>query len=227
MPSWWTIGLSALSCLMVLYLVARRNERAVRRDWETLLTPRGEKLYKTIETRVRNEAGMADLTYEHALVYRELGSVDEAIRLLDVGYQIIGKFSPNMLRLLAAMATFSRMVSAIAPVQPLHPKDFKVVQIMSLAYLNGMLHQFLVSTGERLRLKIYILGRSFGLATRFLMRSTQNIVERRPNSEKEWEQIEAIRQDFQTLTDESLDSLKVILTSLAIEGRSDVLKNLR
>jgi hypothetical protein len=221
------LGLSILSCLIVLYLVARRNERAVRRDWETLLTPRGEKLYKNIESRVRTEAGMADLTYEHALVYKELGSVDEAIRLLDVGYHIIEKFSPNMLRLLAAMATFSRMVSAIAPVEPLQPKDFKLVQIVSLAYLNGMLHQFVVSANERFRLKIYILGRSFGLATRFLLKSTENLVEGKPNPEKEWEQIEAIRQDFQTLTDESLDSLKVILTSLAIEGRSDLLKQIR
>jgi hypothetical protein len=227
MPAWWMLGLSALSCLIVLYLVARRNERAVRRDWETLLTPRGQKLYKTIESRVRSEAGMADLTYEHALVYRELGSVDEAIRLLDVGYQIIERFSPNMLRLLAAMATFSRMVSAIAPVQPLQPRDFKLVQIVSLAYLNGMLHQFVVSTGERFRLKVYILGRSFGLASRFLLRSTQNLVERRPEAEKEWEQIEAIRHDFQTLTDESLDSLRVILTSLSVEGRNDLLKQIR
>ena len=35
-----------------------------------------------------------------------------------------------------------------------------------------------------------------------------------------------IREDFQTLTDESLDSLKVLLTSLAAERREDLLKGL-
>jgi hypothetical protein len=90
-----------------------------------LLTPRGEKVYGAIEGKVRAEIGMADLSFEHALVYRELGTTEEAIRLLDVGYRVIEKFSPDMLRLLAAMATFSRMVSAIAPVQPLRPKNFR------------------------------------------------------------------------------------------------------
>jgi hypothetical protein len=150
--------------------------------------------------------------------------VDEAIHLIDVGYRVIEKFAPNMLKLLAAMATFSRMVSAMAPVNPLRPRDFKLAQIVSLAYLNGLLHQFLVSTAERYRLRVYILGRSFALGARFLMESTQRIVRKEPEADREWEQIQAIRQDFQTLTTESLDSLKVLLTSLAAEKREDLLK---
>ena len=67
------------------------------------------------------------------------------------------------------MANFSRMVSAMAPVTPLRPRDFRLSQIASLAYLNGVLHQFLVSTSERFRLKVYILGQSFDLGTRFLL----------------------------------------------------------
>ncbi len=218
------IGLSALGCLVVLFLFGLRNERAVRRDWELLLTPRGEKLYKSIEGRVHTEMALADLTYDEAFCVRALGSVDEAIHLIDVGYRVIEKFAPNMLKLLAAMATFSRMVSAMAPVNPLRPRDFKLAQIVSLAYLNGLLHQFLVSTAERYRLRVYILGRSFALGARFLLDSTQRIVRREPEADREWDQIQAIRQDFQTLTTESLDSLKVLLTSLAAEKREDLLK---
>jgi hypothetical protein len=218
------IGLSALGCLVVLFLFGLRNERAVRRDWELLLTPRGEKLYKSIEGRVHSEMALAELTYDEAFSVRELGSVDEAIHLIDVGYKVIEKFAPNMLKLLAAMATFSRMVSAMAPVNPLRPRDFKLAQIVSLAYLNGLLHQFLVSTAERYRLRVYILGRSFALGARFLMDSTQRIVRKEPEADREWDQIQAIRQDFQTLTTESLDSLKVLLTSLAAEKREDLLK---
>jgi len=220
----WMIGLSALGCLVVLFLFGLRNERAVRRDWELLLTPRGEKLYKSIEGRVHSEMALAELTYDEAFSVRELGSVDEAIHLIDVGYRVIEKFAPNMLKLLAAMATFSRMVSAMAPVNPLRPRDFKLAQIVSLAYLNGLLHQFLVSTAERYRLRVYILGRSFALGARFLMESTQRIVRKEPEADREWDQIQAIRQDFQTLTTESLDSLKVLLTSLAAEKREDLLK---
>jgi hypothetical protein len=226
-PLFWTmIAISVASCLVVLFLIGRRNERLIRRDWEMLLTPRGEKVYGAIEGKVRAEIGMADLSFEHALVYRQLGTTEEAIRLLDVGYRVIEKFAPDMLRLLAMMATFSRMVSAIAPVRPLRPKDFRLVQVSSLAYLHGMLHQFLVSASERYRLKMYILGRSFGLATRFLLKSIQNLGLGATEAAREWDQIEAIRSDFQTLTDESLDSLRVLLTAMAREDRQDLLRQI-
>lgn len=221
---WWMIGLSALGGLAVLFLFGRRNERAVRRDWELLLTPKGEKLYRTIEGRVQSQMSLADLTYEEAFSVRELGSIEEARHLLDVGFRVIEQFSPNMLRLLAAMATFSRMVSAIAPIKPLRPQAFRLTQIASLAYLNQLLHQFLVSTSERFRLRVYVLGRGFGLATRFLLRSTRRILGGEPEADREWEQIQAIREDFQTLTSESLDSLRVLLTSLAGEDREALLE---
>jgi hypothetical protein len=223
---WVTMAGAVASCLLVLFLIGRRNERLIRRDWEMLLTPRGEKVYGAIEGKVRAEIGMADLSFEHALVYRQLGTTEEAIRLLDVGYRVIEKFAPDMLRLLAMMATFSRMVSAIAPVRPLRPKDFHLVQVSSLAYLHGMLHQFLVSASERYRLKMYILGRSFGLATRFLLKSIQNLGLGATEAAREWDQIEAIRSDFQTLTDESLDSLRVLLTAMAREDRQDLLRQI-
>jgi hypothetical protein len=223
---WTMIAVSIASCLVVLYLIGRRNERLIRRDWEMLLTPRGEKVYGAIEGRVRTEMDMAELSFEHAMVYRQLGTTEEAVRLLDVGYRVIEKFAPDMLRLLAAMATFSRMISAIAPVQPLRPKSFRLVQVSSLAYLNGILHQFLVSAAERYRLKVYILGRSFGVATRFLLRSIQTLGSHTESAEREWDQIEAIRADFQTLTDESLDSLRVLLTAMAREDRQDLLRQI-
>ena len=223
---WLMILLSTVGGLVVLFVFGRRNERAVRRDWELLLTPKGDRLYRSIEGRVQSEMALADLTYDEAFAVRELGSMEEARQLLDVGYRVIEKFSPNMLRLLATMATFSRMVSAMAPVTPLRPRDFRIGQIASLAYMNQVIHQFLVSTSERYRLRVYILGRSFGLATRFLVTSTRSIARGEPQAEREWEQIQAIREDFHTLTDESMHSLHTLLTSLAAERRDDVIERL-
>jgi len=222
----WMIGVSVVSTAFVLFLLGRRNERAVKRDWSLLLSPAGEKLYKRLESRVHTDLALADLTYDKAFHVRELGSVDEAIRLLDVGYRMIEHFSPSMLKLLAAMATFSRMVSAIAPVRPLAPADFRLAEIVSLAYLHRVLHQFLVSTAERYRLRVYVLGRCFGIATRYLFQSTRRIAERQSDAEREWEQIQATREDFQSLTDESLESLRVLMSSLDTEKRSDLLKEL-
>jgi len=219
----WFFVFSAVSMLLVLFLLGRRDEGKVKRDWELLLTPRGERLYRSIEGRVQSEIALADMTYDEAFTVKELGSVEEAKHLLDVGYQVIEKFSPNMLKLLAAMATFSRMVSAMAPIAPLRPQGFRMAQIASLAYLNQFVHRFMVTTAERYRLRVYILGRSFGLATRFLLDSTRRIVNDQPEAEREWDQIQAVRQDFQTLTDESLESLRVLLTSLAADKREHLL----
>jgi hypothetical protein len=219
------IGL-ALLCLPLLYLLGRRDERKVHRDWELLLTDKGKQLYATIENRVTTEMQLANITYDEAFSVRELGSIEDAKHLLDVGYKVIEKFSPSMLKLLAAMSTFSRMVSAMAPIKPLRPQGFRLAQIASLAYLNQFLHNFVVTTAERYRLRVYILGRSFGLATRFLLASTKRIVEGQPSAEKDWEQIQFVREDFQTLTDESLQSLKVLLTSLAAEGRGDLIERM-
>jgi hypothetical protein len=217
------VAISALFGLVVLLLLGRRNERAVRRDWELLLTPKGERVFKSIEGRMQSHIDLAEMTYDEAFTVRELGSLDEAKHLLDVGFRVIEQFSPSMLKLLAAMATFSRMVSAMAPVTPLRPAGFRLAQLASLAYLNQVLHQFLVSSGERFRLRVYVLGRGFGMATRFLLQSTQRIVSNAPEAEREWQQIEALREDFQTLTDESMASLRALLTSLSAEKREHLL----
>jgi hypothetical protein len=214
---------SVVGCLVVLYVFGRRNEQAVRRDWDLLLSRRGEQVYKTIEGRVQGEMQLATLTYDEAFAVHALGSLEEAKQLLDVGYKVIERFAPSMLQLLTTMARFSRMVSAIAPVRPLRPRDFRLGEIVSLVYLNGLLHQFLVSTSERFRLRIYIIGRSFGLATRYLLRSTERIVKNEPEAEREWRQIDTVRHDFQVLTEESLESLRVLLTSLTAEQRDDLL----
>jgi hypothetical protein len=152
--------------------------------------------------------------------------MDEALRLLEVGYKVIERFSPNMLRLLASMAVFSRMVAAMAPVAPLRPRDFRLAQLASMAQLNRLLHHFLVSSAERFRLRLYILGQSFGLATRALLRSTERLLGGQSQAEREWEQVAAIRHDFGTLTDESLQSLRALLASLAAQDRERVLGNL-
>lgn len=221
MAMWLLLCFALIGGLGLLILMGRRNEQEVRRDWEMLLTPKGARVLRGIETRVRGQLDLANITYEEAFSIRELGSVDEAKELLEAGYKVLEHFCPNMFRLLAAMSTFSRMVSAMAPMPPLRPARFYSPQISGLAHLNRVVHQVLVSSNERFRLRTYILGRSFALASRVLMRSTQRIVRGHAEAEREWEQVQAIRADMSTLTDESLDSLRTLLTSLAAE-RKDV-----
>ena len=218
---WIFFAGAVLGGLALLFLLGRRDERRVGKDWELVLTPKGQRIYGSMETQLKTDLELMNTTYEEAASLRELGSVEDAKDLLDAGFRIIEHFAPNLLKLLAAMATFSRMVSAMAPVAPLRPRSLQVGGLRGLAHLNRMLHHFLVTTTERFRLRVYIIGRCVGLATRYMVRSTRRITENAPGADREWDQIAAIRADLGTLTDESLESLKALLVSMA-NDRKDV-----
>ncbi len=59
-----------------------------------------------------------------------------------------------------------------------------------------------------------------------LSASTRRIVDGRAHAERAWEHIRAIRHDLETLSHETLDSLRVLLVSLAAEKREDLLRRL-
>jgi hypothetical protein len=216
---WLLAAISVVSCLVLLYVDGRRRERAVWHDWELLLTNKGERTYEAVEKRVHSEAALVDVALARAVEVNRLGSTEEAIRLLETGCGVIAWFAPNMRRALAGMAVFSRMVAAMAPLPPLRPGDFQMTQLVSLAYLNALLHQFLVSTAERFRLRVHILRAGFGMASHLLFRSRDRI-SGEPAEIQAWTAVAAIRHDFTTLTDESLESFRVLLTSLAAEPKN-------
>ncbi len=183
----------------VLFLTMMRGVSERRwRDWEALLNANDNALC----TRMRSQ----------------LDASFEAIRLLDLGYVMIERAAPDLRRLLAGLAVYSRMVSAVVPVRPLRPREFKVTQVASLAALNQMLHRVLVSTAERFRLRLYIIGQGVGMIIRFLAGTTRRIRETRSTQDRDWNDVAALRSDFRTLTDESMESFRACLASLAAQA---------
>jgi hypothetical protein len=110
------------------------------------------------------------------------------------------------------------MAAAVAPSPPLRVRAFHLRQLEGLALLNQFLHQFLVSTGERFRIRLYFLGRAFQTLLSVVLRATQRAKQTRP-AEPEWHQLEAARRDVRTLSDEWLESFRILLMSLAAERR--------
>ena len=103
--------------LVVLFVFGRRNERSVRQDWELLLTPKGERFYRSIEGRVRPSSSSPTSPTTRPSPSASWGRWRRR-QLLDAGFRVIEQFAPSMLKLLSSMATFSRMVSAMAPISP-------------------------------------------------------------------------------------------------------------
>jgi hypothetical protein len=149
-----------------------------------------------------------------------MGARDDALRLLSTGSYLIEQYCPSMLRSLAAMAVLSRMVAAIAPVRPLLPKDFHLAQLVQLAYLNQFLHHFLVSTGERFRLRAAILSRGFRVILAVVRRATFGIDAQPTVAAAEWDQLSSMRLDLHALTDESLETMRILLTSADAERKA-------
>lgn len=212
---------------IILFLLGRRNELKVRSEWHILLSPRGQTLFESTRTEIESHSLMLDVAMNEALSVRQLGDIDEAIRFLNIGSEIIERFTPNLLSLLSVMARFSRMVSAIAPIDPLIPRDFHLAELVSLAHLHRLMNQVIVSTKQRFRLRIYVLGKGLSIASHYLISKIRDVVLHKSQEQKEWREIVEIEQDFNTLSRESLLTFRTLLEVLSGEDARRLSQDLR
>jgi hypothetical protein len=213
----WVIVVAALGVFVVLLVRALNDDAEILRDWEKVLSPWGRNIYRELQERVEGEARMADYAYERAFMARNAGSLEEAVRLLEVGLQVVERTSPEMVTLLREMAVASRMAAAISPVGPLRPQSFRLPRLSTMAVFAALAHQFLFSAAERFRLRAYVLERGFGLVTRFLLKTTARIREHQASADPDWERIAAARADLRTLSTASLQTFQALLMSLSAE----------
>jgi hypothetical protein len=211
---WFFVPLAATLLLLVVLLVVdgRRRERAVEREWELVLTPRGQRRLQRFASGIQDDLALAEMTYERAAEARDQGDHFAAYRLVDSGCDLIAAFAPKMVHALAAWMVLSRMAAAVAPVRPLRPRDFRLAQLVQLAYLSRFLHHLVVSTAERFRLRVYLLQRGFRTVGALAVRSRGAPV-------TPWEDLAAVHHDVNALSEESLETLRVLLMSLDAEKR--------
>ena len=216
----WMLGFSAVGSLPVLFALGRKQDRVLTCRFDHTLTPRGENLYSSLARRVAGDLELAVVTYTEAFSVRKEGYDDAAVRLLDAAHCLVERSAPAMVRLLAGMATFSRQVEAIDPMPSLRARAFRLFPLALLAGLGSILDKVLVSSGERFRLRVYLLGHGYGLAARCLLRDSERMIRRGSWTPAEWARIEAIHGDFETLTGELLGSLRSLLSSLSAADRT-------
>ena len=219
------LGLLLLGWI-VLVILARRNEKRVRSDWQTLLSPASEKIFRHARVEIETNTTMVEVAVQEALAIKRLGDFDEAVRFLNIGSEVIERFTPNLLSLLTVMAKFSRMVSAMAPVNPVLPEGFHLAELTNLAHLHKMLHQMLISTKQRFRLKLFIIGKGISITSRYLLLRIKDIVTHRSQTDKEWEEIIGIGNDFQKLSQESVRSFHALLEALSNDAAKTLAQQL-
>jgi hypothetical protein len=211
-----------IACMILL----RRDEEKVQSEWVALLSPASEGIFQKARADIEANTTRVEVAVNEAIEIRELGDLDEAIRFLNLGGDIIQRFTPNLLSLLSVMMRFSRMIGAIAPVNPILPKGFHLAELTSLAHLNGMLHRVLTSAKQRFRLKLYVLGKGISITSHCLVKRIGNIVTRRSSEDSDWEQILGVEQDFQRLSNESVESFQNLLQALSNDGVRELSRTL-
>jgi hypothetical protein len=95
---------------------------------------------------------------------------------------------------------------------------FHVGQLRTLAGIHAVGHHLLATTRERFRLRVAVLRYGLRAAVGMLLRNSRGLVSR-PETISEWDRLTMIRADVGTLTDESLESLRVLLASLTAVRR--------
>src|SRR6185295_6520735 len=110
------------------------------------------------------------------------------------------------------------MVAAMAPIEPLRPAGFRLPELVQLARLDQFVHHLVVTTGERFRLRLYILAKGFETLARVIVGGTRRLKEQ-PTA-PEWERTAVARVDMRTLSEESIDALRALLVSLDAERRA-------
>ena len=212
------LGFGVAFLVLLLVLLGQQHEQTALREWEAILNPEGAELYGHVSLQVHHENVRAQESYSAARRAYDQGRKAEAIRFLEIGGRVVGECSASLIYLLRNIWTLSRSAAAIAPVQPLRPVGFRTSELATLAGLHQLAHHLLITTRERLALRLAVLRCGVRAAAILLTRATRRTREH-PESAPSWARIDLLRTDLGTLTDESLASLRVVLASLAAVRR--------
>lgn len=196
--------------LAVLHL---HTETAAFREWEFVLNPESLRVYSMVATEIRWQRAMAETSYEDALGANRQGDTLEALRHLDLGARVVGECSDSLLNLLRNTTVLARQAAAIAPSEPFLPSQFNARTLSTLAGLHWVGHHLLVSTRDRLAFRLRVIGLGVREAVRLVRRSTWSLQTDMADARR-WRRVDEVRGDLGTLTDESLETLRLVLVSL-------------
>ena len=195
--------------VLLLLALGRANEMAAQ-SWEPLLSPGCQRALEDLRRRFEQDRAAVDFSYELAEEARRADDPGELARMMQAGYEYITDTAPGRLHLLRMAATYSRLVTAMIPVPALRPASFELGEIRARAGWAALLHHLLVTLPERFRLRVVVLGYGVGVVVKTLAG-----LQGRPLDGPGWRRLQAARTDWHTISDETLESFRVLVTTVA------------
>jgi len=215
--SW--LWVTPLLALVVTWVLGRYNARAVERDWEMMLTAKGRGAIEALELQILCDGAAVESARIGAISARDRADFGQATRLAGLAYRAVEEATPDRLKRLRAMGVCIRMATAILPVPPLKPRNFRLAQLSSLTGLSSFVHHLLVSTGERFLLRLYVIGLGYRIVTRALS-GTATGLRRDVGDVWAWDVFDRATADWSSLEKEHVESFRVFVLSLTAEKRT-------
>jgi hypothetical protein len=170
------IACACASALAICFVLGRRHAPADLEAWCKKLSDESVRLQAALELQVAADAAMAQDAMHRAEEARDGLAYSEAIRLVDVAYKVLEAATQDRVTRLKGMSVCVRMASAAAaPVPPLRPARFRLLELRSLALASTIAHHLLVSAAERLLLKLLMLRFGCRLALRAMKGGSDRI----------------------------------------------------
>jgi hypothetical protein len=100
----------------------------------------------------------------------------------------------------------------VTPIPPFKPWTYRLFPVAWLSLVGMILHHVTITTGERLRLRAYILRGCWRIIRRSMQSSTRRI--HRQDHARSWQRLDAARADLEHVSAETLRSFHAALLSL-------------
>lgn len=210
-------ALAAAALLALLAVDVRRKDRRQQQDLERnmagILSASGRGTLDQIGMLVAENKHVLGRYHERSREFRSSGSMAEAVEWMRYGCDAIEQLAPDFLTAVTSLRRLARGVSAIVALPPLKPYAFRAWELRGLAVLGSVCHALLLTGKERIRLRLGILAHAFGMALRWLRRSTDR-VSAHPERAAEWQRIDALVHDLAITGDAAVLTAERIVQAL-------------
>ena len=115
-------------------------------EWQTILDAGGHRAYRTLQERIQWDREIIDDTYGKAMSARYRGALDEAERMLDLGYRFLEEVADERGQLLDQLGQYTRMITSFLPAPPIRPRRLRLASLTTVAGLGLVGHHLLVTT---------------------------------------------------------------------------------
>jgi hypothetical protein len=208
------VGLVAVSTVVVCVLLGRYDRAAVAREWDMMLGGRASEDIRTLERACELDHMMADDSWQAAWQAVKDDDRPEAVRLLDLSYQVLEAATVNRRVRLRAVRVCARRAAAMAPAPPLWPAHFETTEIRTLAGVAIVLQHILVSAYERFVVQAHVLALGFVLALRAMRRARGG-----RDLTTALLRFDVAKMDWRSLDEAHVEMVRILLVSAAASRR--------